>query len=222
LFTAIALVLARAPLTAPTSVPPFTVVAPPKLVAAPSVNVSAPLFTSDPVAPVIVPSVLPAATVNTVVPRLSVPPFSAPTLDVPPFRFSTPPLTVPSVAIPPTVVAPPLTVVTDAPFVIPVTPPLTLVLESVPAFTTPPLISLVSRPATFTVPRLIPPVIVAFDANRVFPAPDKEAKVVVPVTPVKYTLLEVVFRLLTAARLKPVPLIVAKPLAFTLRVAALL
>jgi len=86
----------------------------------------------------------------------------------------------------------------------------------------PPLISLVSRPATFTVPRLIPPAIVAFEANRVFPAPDSDASVVVPVTPVKYTLLEAVFRLLTALRLKPVPLIVAKPLAFTLKAAALL
>jgi len=216
-------VLPNAPLTAPTSVPPFTVVVPPKLVVAPKVNVSAPLFTSEPLAPVIVPSVLPAATVSAVVPRLSVPPLRALTLEVAPFKFSTPPLTVPSVATPPTVVAPPLTVVTVAAFVTPVTPPLTLVLESAFVFTTPPLMSLVSRPATFTVPRLIPPlVIVALDANRVFPAPDSEAKVVVPLTPVKYTLLEVVFRLLTAPRLKPVPLIVAKPLAFTLRVAALL
>jgi hypothetical protein len=95
------------------------------------------------------------------------------------------------------------------------------VLDSVPAFTTPPLMSLVSRPATFTVPRLIPPlVIVAFDANRVFPAPLNPANVVVPLTPVKYTLFAVVFRLLTAPKLRPVPLIVAKPLAFTLRVAA--
>jgi hypothetical protein len=153
---------------------------------------------------VIVPSVLPAATVNTVVPRLSVPPFSALTLEVAPFKFSTPPLTL----------------VTDAAFVTPVTPPLTLVLESVPAFTTPPLMSLVKRPATFTVPRLSPPVIVAFDANRVFPAPLNPANVVVPVAPVKYTLFDAVFRLLTAPRLKPVPLIVANPLAFTLSVAA--
>jgi hypothetical protein len=65
-------------------------------------------------------------------------------------------------------------------------------------------------------------VIVAFDANRVFPSPDSEASVVVPLTPVKYTLLDVVFKLLTAARARPVPLIVANPLAFTLRVAALL
>jgi hypothetical protein len=121
--------------------------------------------------------------------------------------------------MPPTVVAPPLTVVTDAALVIPVTPPLTLVLESVPAFTTPPLMSLVSRPATFTVPRLRPPVIVAFDANRVFPSPDSEASVVVPLTPVKYTLLAVVFKLLTAARVRPVPLIVANPLASTLKAA---
>jgi hypothetical protein len=203
-------------------VPPFTVVVPPKLVAAPNVNVSAPLFTSDPFAPVIVPSVLPPATVNTVVPRLSVPPFSALTLDVVPFKFSTPLLTVPRVAIPPTVVVPPLTVVTDAAFVTPVMPPLTAVLESAFAFTTPPLMSLVSRPATFTVPRLIPPLIVAFEANRVFPAPLKDVSVVVPVTPVKYTLSAVVFKLLTTPRLKPVPLIVAKPLASTLRVAALL
>jgi len=56
----------------------------------------------------------------------------------------------------------------------------------------------------------------------VFPAPDSEASVVVPLTPVKYTLLAVVFKLLTALRLKPVPLIVTKPLAFTLRVAVLL
>jgi len=203
-------------------VPPFTVVVPPKLVAAPSVNVPAPLFTSDPFAPAIVPSVLPAATVNAVVPRLSVPPLSALTLEVAPFKFNTPPLTVPSVATPPTVVAPPLTVVTDAAFVTPVMPPLTLVLESVPAFTMPPLISLVSRPATFTIPRLIPPVIVAFDANRVFPAPDSDASVVVPLAPVKYTLFAVVFKLLTALRLKPVPLIVANPLASTLNAAALL
>jgi hypothetical protein len=87
----------------------------------------------------------------------------------------------------------------------------------------PPLMSLVSRPATFTVPRLIPPlVIVAFEANRVFPAPLNTANVVVPLTPVKYKLFAVVFRLLTALRLKPVPLIVANPLVSTLRVAALL
>jgi hypothetical protein len=214
-------VLPNAPLTVPSNVPPFTVVVPPKLVVAPNVNVSAPLFTSDPLAPVIVPSVLPAATVNTVVPRLSVPPLRALTFEVAPFKFSTPPLTVPSVAMPPTVVAPPLTLVTDAALVIPVTPPLTLVLENVPAFTTPPLMSLVKRPATFTVPTLIPPlVIVALDANRVFPAPVKDANVVVPLTPVKYTLFDAVFRLLTAPRFRPAPLIVAKPLASTLRVAA--
>jgi len=155
--------------------------------------------------------------------KLSVPPLSALTLEVTPFRFNTPPLTVPSVAAPVTVNEPPLTVVAPAVVVTPTKPPLTLVLESAFAFTMPPLILLVSRPATFTVPRLIPPlVIVAFDANRVFPAPDSDASVVVPLTPVKYTLLAVVFRLLTAPKLRPVPLIVAKPLAFTLRVAALL
>jgi hypothetical protein len=118
--------------------------------------------------------------------RLIEPPFNALTLAVAPFRLNTPALTVPSVAMPPTVVVPPLTVVTLAPFETPITPPLTLTLESVPAFTTPPLISLVSRPATFTVPRLIPPlVIVAFDPNRVFPPPLNDANVVVPLTPVK-------------------------------------
>jgi hypothetical protein len=200
----------------------LTVVLPPKLVAAPKVNVPTPSFTSDPFAPVIVPRVLPADTVNTVVPRFNVPPLSVLTLEVAPFRFNTPPLTVSSVAAPPTVVAPPLTVVIPAVVVTPTTPPLTLVLESAFAFTTPPLMSDVNRPATFTVPRLIPPlVIVAFDPNRVFPAPLNEASVIVPVAPVKYTLLLAAFRLLTAARLNPVPLILAKPLAFTLKAAAL-
>jgi hypothetical protein len=172
---------------------------------------------------VIVPSVLPADTVNTVVPRFNVPPLRVLTLEVVPFRFNTPPLTVSSVATPPTVVAPPLTVVILAVSATPTTPPLTLVLESVFAFATPPLMADVSRPATFTVPRLIPPlVIVAFDPNLVFPAPLNEASVIVPVDPVKNTLLLAVFRLLTAPRLKPVPLTVAKPLAFTLRAAALL
>jgi hypothetical protein len=171
---------------------------------------------------VIVPSVLPADTVNTVVPRFNVPPLSVLTLEVAPFRFSTPPLTVFNVATPPTVVTPPLTVVMLAAPVTPTTPPLTLVLESVFAFATPPLMADVSSPATFTVPRLIPPlVIVAFDPNRVFPAPLNEASVIVPVAPVKYTLLLAVFRLLTAPRLNPVPLIVANPLAFTLSAAAL-
>jgi hypothetical protein len=125
--------------------------------------------------------------------------------------------------MPPTVVVPPLTVVTVAPFKTPVTPPLTLTLESVPAFTTPPLISLVNRPATFTVPRLIPPlVIVAFEPNRVFPPPLSDANVVVPLAPVKYTLFDAVFRLLTAPRLNSVPLIVAKPLADTFKAATLL
>jgi len=106
--------------------------------------------------------------------------------------------------------------------VTPTTPPLTLVLESVFAFATPPLMAEVSRPATLTVPKLIPPlVIVAFEPNRVFPAPLNEASVTVPVAPVKYTLLLAVFKLLTAPRLNPVPLIVAKPLAFTLKAAAL-
>jgi hypothetical protein len=104
----------------------------------------------------------------------------------------------------------------------PINPPLTFVLISEFAFTTPPLISDVNNPATFTVPRLNPPVIVAFEANRVLPAPVRDTSVVVPVTPVKFTLLAVVFRLLTAPRLNPVPLIVAKPLASTLNAARLL
>ena len=115
--------LPNAPLTPPTNVPPFTVVLPPKLVAAPNVNVPTLSFTSDPFAPVIVPSVLPADTVNAVVPRFNVPPLSVLTLEVAPFRFNTPPVTVSSVATPPTVVAPPLTVVILAAFVTPTTPP---------------------------------------------------------------------------------------------------
>ena len=173
--------------------------------------------------PLSVPALSPALTVRVVAPlKLSVPPLSALTLEVDPFKFNTPPLTVPSVAAPVTVNEPPLTVVTPAVVVTPTKPPLTVVLASAFAFTTPPLMSDVSRPATFTVPRLSPPVIVAFDANRVFPAPDSDASVIVPLAAVKDTLSAVAFRLLTAPRLNPIPLIVANPLASTLRVAALL
>jgi hypothetical protein len=96
------------------------------------------------------------------------------------------------------------------------TPPLTVPALNVAEDTTPPLMSLVKRPATFTVPKLIPPfVIVALEANRVFPAPDSEANVVVPEALVKETLFAAAFPLLTAPRLRFVPLIVAAPLAST-------
>jgi len=180
-------VLPNAPLTAPTSVPPFTVVVPPKLVAAPNVNVSAPLFTSDPFAPVIVPTVLPAATVNTVVPRFNVPPVSALTLEVAALRFKTPPLTVPSVAMPPTV-------------------------------REPPLISDVNMPKTLVVPSLIPPLVtMAFEPNRVFPAPEREVSVIVPIDAVKYRLLSLVFALATAESDRPEPLKTAKPFEFKVK-----
>jgi hypothetical protein len=65
-------------------------------------------------------------------------------------------------------------------------------------------------------------VIVAFDANWVYPLPVRAATVIVPVALVKETLFKVVLALLTAPRLNPVPLIVAKPLASTLNAARLL
>ena len=154
------------------------------------------------------------------------------------FRFNVPLVNVATVAAPPTVVTPPFTVVSPAVVPMPVTPPviepivaaaaivfnppLTLVAFNAFAPTTPPLMSLVSSPITSTVPFAIPPVIVALLPKRVLPNPLRLASVIVELAPLKFTALVLVFALLTAPRLRPVPLIVANPLAFTLSAAVLL
>jgi hypothetical protein len=60
---------------------------------------------------------------------------------------------------------------------------------------------------------------IALEANPVLPVPDKDTSVIVPLEAVKNTLFGDMFELLTAARLNPVPLIIADPLESTLNVA---
>jgi hypothetical protein len=156
-----------------------------------------------------------------------------------PFRFKIPELKVVTLATPPTVVFPPLTLVSAAVVPIPVTPPLTVPIVAPAAIvftppltapatnafapTTPPLISEVNNPATLTTPSVMPPeVIVALLPKRVLPTPLNPASVIVPPVAVKYTAFADVFALLTLPRLNPLPLTVARPVASTLNVAALL
>jgi hypothetical protein len=81
----------------------------------------------------------------------------------------------------------------------------------------------VNNRATSTTPSEIPPLlIVALPANLVLPTPVNPASVIVPVVLPKSTLSAVVFALLTAPRLNPLPLILANPLLFTARAATLL
>ncbi|NCU80012.1 MAG: hypothetical protein EBV55_05815 [Burkholderiaceae bacterium] len=68
----------------------------------------------------------------------------------------------------------------------------------------------VSNPTTLTFPEEIPPVIVASLPKRVLPTPFNTLRVIVPVAPLKFTALTVVFALLTVPRFRPTPLIAAK------------
>ena len=90
-----------------------------------------------------------------------------------------------------------------------------------PAEIVPPAIEEVRRPATETVPPAMPPVTVAELAKDVSPAPESEAKVMVPVTPVNWRAPGVVLALVTPARVRPVPEIVAKPVLSRASVAVL-
>ena len=85
-----------------------------------------------------------------------------------------------------------------------------------PAETVPPEIEEVRRPATETVPPAMPPVMVASLAKEVVPAPVREARVMVPVVPVKPS----VPALVTPERERPVPETVAAALPSRESVAA--
>jgi hypothetical protein len=130
------------------------------------------------------------------------------------------------VATPPTVVEPleELKVVMPATPVMVFVPAVMEVAVREPALTVPPPKVLVRRPATSTVPAEIPfEVIVAAERKRVFPAPESEARVIVPEAPLKSKESAVVFKLDTAPteRLEVLEK-VAVPLALRLRVAAVL
>ena len=144
-----------------------------------------------PLAPEMLPAVVPAETVSAVVPSAMAPPFRVAIVDVAPLRLSVPPETVPRVATPPT--------------------------ETVP-----PLMSEASVPITLTVPVEMPPVTTALLPKRVEPAPPSEARVIVPVAPVKLRLFAVASALVTPASDRSVPEMVAAPAAPTESVAAAL
>ena len=182
------------------------------------VSVPTPVFVRLPPEPVIAPELVPAVTVSAVVPRATAPPLRVVTDAVAPLRLAVPEVSVVIVATPPTVRVPPLRVVTVAPLVTVVAPPVTDVELSEPAETVPPEIVEDSRPAAETVPTLRPPVMVAADEKVVVPAPASEARVIVPVAPEK----AVVPALVTPARERPVPEIVAEPVASTASVAVAL
>ena len=82
-------------------------------------------------------------------------------------------------------------------------PPVMLEELRVLALTVPPLKVLVSRPATSTVPALMPPVMVAFLPMRVEPAPASEARVIVPEPLLKLRALAVGLLFVTAPAIGP-------------------
>ena len=184
-------------------------------------------LTRLPVEPEMPVELVPAETVRAVlVPRAMTPPLSVAIEDVAPFRLSVPVVRVVMVATPPTVVEPldELKVVIPAAPVMVFVPAVMEVEVSEPALTVPPPKVLVSKPATSTVPAEIPfEVIVAAERKRVLPAPESEARVIVPEAPLKSRASAVVFKLDTAPTERPAVLeIVAVPLALRSRVAAVL
>ena len=197
------------------------VVAPPKLFAPVSASVPAVALMRAPLAPEMTPELVPLLTVSVVVPSATVPPLSVPTEEVVPLRLALPAVSVPIVATPPTVSVPPLKVVTPAAPVTEVVPPVMEDEEREPALTVPLEIAAVSRPTAETAPPATPPVMVASLPKRVAPAPVSEVRVIVPVRPVKLRLFAVALALVTPARVRPVPEIVAKPVLSRASVAVL-
>jgi hypothetical protein len=112
-----------------------------------------------------------------------------------------------------------LKVVTPAASVTVVLPPVMADEVSASAETVPPEMAEVSRPVTMTVPPAMPPVVAASLAKEVCPPPPSEPIVTVPVAPVNRSAPTVVFALVTAPRLRPVPDNVAKPVALRTSVA---
>jgi hypothetical protein len=140
--------------------------------------------------------------------RLRMPPLSVPIAAVAPLRESVPPLMVVSVPGPPSVAEPPLSRYTVAVSEMEVMPPLRVPAMSAFAHTTPPEMSERKSPAALTVPLpMPPPLMVALLPKRVPPAPLKPCRVMVPEEDKKLTALSELFELLTAARLRLVPLI---------------
>ena len=175
-----------------TRVPPETRVVPPKEFAPESVRVPMPDLTRLPNAPEMAEELVPAEIVSVVGPRTTVPPLKVAIEEVAPLRLSVPAETVPRVATPVTVVVPPE-------------------------------ISEASVPTTVTVPAEIPPLVMtALLPKRVEPAPEREARVRVPVAPVKFRLVAVVLSFVTAASERPVPEIIAVEVLPTARVEAAL
>ena len=138
---------------------------------------------------------------------------------VAPFRLAVPAVIVVIDVVPPTVRVPRLRVVTIALPPIVVAPPVIEEELSEPAETVPPEIAEVSKPVTTTVPPEIPPVVAASLAKEVWPPPPSEPIVTVPIEAVNCSAPTVVFALVTAPRLRPVPENVAKPVALRTSVA---
>ena len=88
------------------------------------------------------------------------------------------------------------------------------------AVTVPPVMAEERAPATLTVPSEMPPeVMVAAAAKRVLPAPESEARVMVPELPVKYSASVAGFALVTAPTERPLLERVADPVESRERVA---
>ena len=209
LFTVTPEVEAKAP-EAVLSVPLFTVVAPVKVFAPVKVSEPEPVLMRLPV-PEMTPASVPPETVRAVLPRAMLPPLSVVTVAVAPFKLAVPEVSVPIVAMPPTVTLPPFSVVIEASEVEVIVPPVMDEAANVLVLTVPPEMADVRRPATFTVPVAIPPVMLASDEKLVVPAPAREATVIAPVLPVKFN---VPFAVI-APRVKPVPEILAVALVVT-------